>query len=518
MALPPLLDRNRRLGLAGVAALTLVQGGAAGAAAFATRNLFEAMHGGAPLPVSGLAVLAGAGAVIAATRIAARSLGERIGQDYARQIRTALFEHAALMPARAVAARRAGYVSLRFVGDMTAFRNWLGLGLPRLIAAIGLIPPMLLVLWLLDPVFALAVLPVFAVALALITLGGLRLVPLHRRLRLRRARIAAEMAERMTMAPHLDRLGRRGKEIGRLDQRTDALVASALSHRRHAETLAALPDLAAGIAAALVVLAGHRAGIGTGSIAAALAALGLLLAPLRDLGAVWNYRAAFRAAAVKAEAALSRARRDVYRSGRSLPKGAVEVAFQEVALPSGRSLSALVGAGTMSELAVSELDADAVADMLLGLDAPAAGRILLAGIDLGDLSRGSLRRGVQRIGTRPEVLQGSLRRVLAMGCDDRPDDPTLAGIAREVGLGPLLERLGGLGGTVLEAGKNLTRAERIAISLVRVRLQPPRLVVLGLDVPRDQPCDLAAWLPARPTTVIRLVEAAHPPGPPAAPQ
>ena len=190
--LPPLLDRKRGRGLVAVAALTVVQGVAAGAAAFATRSLFEAMHGGAALPVAQLVVLIGAGAVIAVTRVAARQLGERIGQDYARQIRTALFEHAARMPARAVASRRAGYMSLRFVGDMTAFRNWLGLGLPRLIAATVLIPAMLLVLWVLDPVFALGVMPIFAVCLALIAWGGLRLVPLQRRLRARRARIAAE--------------------------------------------------------------------------------------------------------------------------------------------------------------------------------------------------------------------------------------------------------------------------------------------------------------------------------------
>ena len=65
MALPPLLDRKRGLGLGTVAVLTLVQGGAAGAAAFATRGLFEAMHSGAPLPVAGLGVLIGAGLAIA---------------------------------------------------------------------------------------------------------------------------------------------------------------------------------------------------------------------------------------------------------------------------------------------------------------------------------------------------------------------------------------------------------------------------------------------------------------------
>lgn len=504
MAMPPLLDRRRRRGLAAVAALTLLQAGAAGAAAFATRGLFRAMHEGGALPAAALAVLAGAGCAIAACRVAARVLGERLGQDYARDIRTALFEHAARMPARAAASRRAGYMSLRFVGDMTAFRNWLALGLPRLIAAGVLVPALLSVLWLLHPVFALAVLPLLALALALLGWGGLRLVPLQRRLRARRARIAAEMAERMPIAPLLDRLGRRGRERSLLDRRTDAMVRAALRHRLAVEGLKALPDLIAGGAAALMIIAGYRFGLGAGDIAAALAALGLLLAPLRDLGGVWNHRAAHEVAVHRAEAALSRPQREVYRAGRSLPKGPVDVVFEDVALPSGTRLSFRARGGETSDLVVGELDAGWLADVLLGLDAPRSGRVMLSGIDLPDLSRGTLRRNVLGLDAEPTILQGSLRRALVMGCGDRPDDPVLESLAREAGLGGLLQRLGGLGGTVLEGGKNLTRAERVAISRIRILLTAPRLVIVDPDI-----AETSAALPGFPhrrrdMTIVRL--------------
>jgi ABC-type multidrug transport system fused ATPase/permease subunit len=490
MALPPLLDRKRGRGLAAVACLTLVQAGAAGAAAFATRTLFEAMHQGVALPAASLAVLAGAGAAIAVTRVAARWLGERIGQDYAQAIRSALFDHAARMPARAVTSRRAGYVSLRFVGDMAAFRNWLSLGLPRLIAACALLPAMLAVLWLLDPVFVVVVAPILAVALALVTWGGLRLVPLQRRLRARRARIAAEMAERMPIAPFLDRLGRREKEQHLFDRRSDAMIEAALRHRLSAESLKALPDLAAGIASALVVGAGYRVGLGAGDIAAALAALGLLLSPLRDLGGVWDHRAAHRVAARKAQAALSHAQRDLYREGKSLPKGTIDVLFEDLALPSGALLSLHVQGGGTHDLVVHALDAEWLADLLIGLDAPVSGKVLLCGIDLTALSRGALRRNVQCLEAQSVILQGSLRRALLMGCDTRPDDATLEDLARRTGLSALLERLHGLSGTVLEGGKNLTKAERLAITRVRIMIARPRLIVV-----RPELADRAAvWL------------------------
>ena len=504
MPLPPILDRKRGRGLAVVAALTLVQGVAAGAAAFATRALFEAMHQVGTLPVTSLAVLVSAGALIATTRIAARVLGEKIGQDYARQIRAALFDHAAQMPASAVAQRRAGYMSMRFVGDMTAFRNWLGLGLPRLVAGIVFIPTMVAVFWLLDPVLALAVMPVFAVTLLAITLGGLRLIPLQRRLRLRRARIAADMAERMPMAPQLDRLGRRGKELAQLDKRTSAMVQVALRHRFSAETLRALPDLAAGVAAALVIYTGHRAALGPGNIAAALAVLGLLLSPLRDLGGVWNHRAAFRAAAIKADAALSHPKRDLYRTRKGLAKGPVAVTFDAVALPSGAVLDLQIAGRSDMVLPLCERDAQSVSAMLLELETPTAGRILLAGVDLRDLSRGTLRRKLNRITAQPEILQGSLRRALLMGCDDRPDDPTLDQLARDAGLGPLIDRLGGLGGTVLEGGKTLTQTERLAISLTRIMVSPPKVLLIGPEVDDHIWARCSGSLPKNAATIIKL--------------
>lgn len=502
MGLPSLIDRKRGRGLAAVAGLMLLQGAAAGAAAFATRALFDAMHDGGDLPTVGLAILIAAGAMIAATRIAARAVGERIGQDYAHQVRAALFEHAARMPARAVAERRAGYTALRFVGDMTAFRNWIGLSVPRLIAGAILIPTMLVILFLLNPVFAVVVLPVFVVTLGGSFLGGLRLVDLHRRLRRYRARIAADMAERMPLAPQLDRLGRRGKELALLEKRTDAMIRAALRHRVTAEMLRSLPDLAGGLAAALMILAGHRQGLSPASLAAALATLGLLLAPLRDLGGVWNHHAAYRAAALKVELALSRQTRDLYRAGHGLGKGPVDVTFEDVALPTGERLDLRIKGGAQVCLPVGELDGYAITDILLGLDSPSSGRVLLSGVDVRNLSRGSLRRGVLRVGSDPEILHGSLRRVLVMGSTDRTDDAALEAIAHSVGLGPLMDRLGGLGGTVREGGTNLTRTERVSICVARLYLVRPRLILLDQDCDEMSRGRIAQYLQTRSATVI----------------
>lgn len=502
MDLPPLLNSARRAGLARVAGLTVMQGVAAGAGAFATRALFEAMRGDQALPRTALAVLVGAGLVFAAMRIAARQAGERIGQDYARDIRAALFNQAARMPAQAVSQRRSGYMALRFVGDMTAFRNWPALGLPGLVAAAVLIPAALSILWFLHPTLAMAVGGLVLLSVTAITAGGLSLPTTQRRLRARRARIAAEMAERMPIAPHLDRLGRRRTELALLDRLTDRMITMALRQRLVVESIKAVPDAAAGLSAAVVLVLGHRIGLEAGTLAASLAVLGLLVAPLRDLGAAWDYWSAFRAAAIKAGAALDRQPRDLYRDRRSLPPGPISVELVEVPLISAPPLSCKIAPGTVAVLPMSPNDAMALNSMLLGLDDAGTGRILLSGLNFRDLSRGTLRRNIALIGPSPQILRGSLRRVLTLGCDGRPDDRRLARLATEHGLGPLLERLGGLDGRVQERGHNLTVDECDAISLVRLHLLRARLILVAPDTGREAMVYLQRYLSKRVATVV----------------
>lgn len=478
MALPGLLGHGRQRGLLAVSALTLAQGAGAGAAAFATRGLFEALHGPAVLPVTLLVTLAASGVVIAMARVAARVTGERLGQSYARDIRLALFEHAAGMSASDVAARRNGYMSLRFVGDMTAFRNWVGLGLPRLAAGMILIPMALAVLWMLAPIFALATLPLVIVTLGTIGFGGFHLRPLHRRLRARRARIAVDMAERMPMAPELDHLGRRGIETDRLDRKIDRMVQAAIARIRMAEALKAIPDILAGLAAMVIILSGFRSGATPGEIAGGLAAFGLMISPLRDLATVWNLYSAWRSAAIKADAALSRRQRGSHAETRALPKGPIAIAISSLELPSGSRFELDLDAGGKALLDLNERDTAYLFDALRGLEKIPEGRIGFSGLCLGQVSRGSLRRGIVAISPEPLILRGSLRRALTLGISRRKDDAHIETLAKEAGLADALSRLGGLDGKLSEGGRNLSFSERMLISLVRAMQLRPGLILM----------------------------------------
>ena len=89
--------------------VALLQALAAALAAFATRWLFMAMDAGAALPALALSALVGSALFIAVARVMFRRIGERLGQDYACDVRMMLFDHASRMSPADLAARRVGY-------------------------------------------------------------------------------------------------------------------------------------------------------------------------------------------------------------------------------------------------------------------------------------------------------------------------------------------------------------------------------------------------------------------------
>lgn len=505
--MPALLDSGRRLQLLRVFALVCAEGLAAGTAAVATRGLFNALHSQSTLPHNLMILLPVSGLLIAFCRVASRTRGERMGQDYVLEIRQALFTQGTFMSASAVSSRRAGYMSLRFVGDLTAFKNWLGLGLPRLLAAFVLIPLTLLVLgWMHGP-FLLVVAPLYLAALLAIGLGGLRLPRLQRRVRSRRAAIAADMAERMPIAPALGQLGRRRSESNRINRRTHRLVTAALQRVGYAEWLKSVPDMISGVAALGVIWVGSRDGVDTGTIAGGLAALGIALKPTRDLATVWNYWSAFQAAHRKCVGALQRPRRRSAAGGKSLPKGRpLTVAFDDLELPPVSGLTESIKAGERVWLAgANGTGKSRLLRALHGLETPDSGTIKLAGIAIDQLSQGSLRRNVWRIGDDVPILSGSLRKALTLGLDERPGDQAIEQVARAAGLASTLAAQGGLDGKVAEGGRNLSDGERIKIAVARAMLADPGLILVDSCIgklDREGGRALKYWLGTSAATVV----------------
>lgn len=481
-------DRARRIGL--VAGLALVQAVAAGTAAFATRDIFAALHASdGALPWVSVLAIALSGLAIAAARVAERSVAEGIGQDYATAVRVRLFDHIARLSAADMARLRAGALNMRFVGDLAAFRNWVSRGIARLVSASIVLPASAVVLFLLNPPLALAAALPIGAGLCLMAVIGVPLGRAHRRLRSKHARLAADIGERIPHAPELRLLGRQRIEREHLLRRSRKLAKAATHRTRLAEGLRAIPDVTAGLAAAGVFLAGWRWDLVAADIAAGLAVVGLTVQPMRDFAGVWDRRRAWCAARDKCDALLSR--RQLPAGSRTAVSGALDrpcaLTFRGLRLSENATFDAIAQPG--EKIAIMGPNGSGKSTLLhlaAGLEHCREGQVLLGDLPVGRLRGAARRQALLFVGTKPPILAGSVRRALTMGLPKLPDDPEILSAVESLGLSPLLERLGGLDGTVAEGAGNLSRGECQRVLLVRVALARARIALLdepeaGLD-------------------------------------
>ena len=486
-SLPRVAGEGRGRSIALVAGLALGQAAAAGVAAFATRDVFAAFRDQADtLPLRALALVALAGLVIAGLRVIERVVAEKVGQDYAASLRVKLFTHLTQMSARDVAERRNGALAMRFVGDLAAVRGWVSLGIARLVSSSIVLPVAGAVLFLLNPSLALAAFVPIGIGLGLMALAGLRLGPAHKRLRARRARLAADMSERIPHAPELRLMGRMRIEKAHLLHRTEKLIESALDRARGAAVLRAVPDAISGLAAASLFLVALGSGAPAAEAAGAMAAVGLMIQPMRDLAGVWDKHRAWIAARDKCEALLSSPtlQRPKITMPEPLPDAPQTLCFTavsagvlqgvDITAAAGRKIAIVGGNGAGKSTLLS---------LAAGLEQPAEGQVTLGGRAPDGLGAAERRRMISLVGTRSPILAGSLRRALSMGGAKQPDDAAILAEAEAFGLSDVIDRLGGLDGKLSEGGRNLSAGEIRRVLLTRAALSSSRLMLL--DEPDD---------------------------------
>jgi ABC-type multidrug transport system fused ATPase/permease subunit len=137
---PRVVAGRRRAMLALLVANGVGQAAAAAATALLVEAAFDRLvRGGvagsafALLPYIG--ALAAAAAFVGWLRSRERIDAERLGQSYVHVLRLTLFERLSSLAPRALEQRSQGGVMLRFVGDLNAVKQWVSLGLSRLIVA-----------------------------------------------------------------------------------------------------------------------------------------------------------------------------------------------------------------------------------------------------------------------------------------------------------------------------------------------------------------------------------------------
>ncbi|MEO0751695.1 MAG: ABC transporter transmembrane domain-containing protein [Pseudomonadota bacterium] len=480
MTPPAILGDGRERAFSLLVLCALIQAAALAAAAFATRAIFSALHAGEPLALSLLVWLAMAGVLAALAQFALAGIGEKMGQAFAASIRTTLFEHASLSSQSDLEKRRMGYHLLRFSGDLSALTIWPSRGLPRLVEAAVLLPAAIAVLWMLHIPFAWIAGATALVTVFILALSYPALKAIYARLRYDRARLAADMAERVPVAAQLASMGRREKEHARLSSRTGAVVDTALRARRFEAGLVLLPEAMVALVACGLLWIGSRDGLPAAHLAAALAALALTLRPLRNGTKALQQRAVFLAAHDKLSTALARETISVTGAATKLPGGPLSLVVTDDA-----GQERVFAPGTCTR--VEALNLEQLAPVLTGAEPAERRCIKINGIDLHALCRASLGCRVGLLTDAPLILKGSLRRNLTLGLQKRPTDLEILEWIELAGHSETLAHLGPLGRRLPERGANLSRDERMHLCLLRMIVQSPGLVLVltptcdGLD-------------------------------------
>jgi ATP-binding cassette, subfamily B, bacterial len=162
-----------------------------------------------------------------------------------------------------------------------------------------------------------------------------------------------------------------------------------------------------------------------------------------------------------------------------------EITFEDVtfgydpATPVIRDVSLRVAAGeTVAFVGPTGAGKSTMAKLVTRFYDPTAGRVLIDGHDLRDVTVGSLRHQLGVVPQEPFLFAGTIRDNIAFAVPDASDDEVWDAV-RAVDLAEVVERLSdGLDTIVHERGQSLSSGEHQLLALARAFMARPRVLVL----------------------------------------
>jgi ABC-type multidrug transport system fused ATPase/permease subunit len=432
--------------------------------------------------------------VLGGLRVLAQRQGEELGQDYVHRVRLRLFRHLCTMSNRTHQRRSQGGTLLRFIGDLSALRQWISLGLARLcVASITALGTLFALVW---------VSPRLSLAVTLVLLGGtiatlLLGKPLQQAVlesRRQRSRLASQVSEKTSNIGVIQVHGQEDRERRVISRYSKRLKAAMITRAVSMGHLRAAIQVTAMLSIALAVLLGSQgvaAGVmGASEIVAAMAVVGMLVPPIRDLGRVYEYWRRASVSIDKLEQFLS-----------SKPEVLDVEDAKPLRLGQGRiQLHCLSSAGVLDETSIDIPGGSLVAilgangsgksTLLALLDRqlePDSGTIFIDGQDIQGVTLKSLRHAVSILGPDLPLMRGSVRRNLCYRNPKASEDDQWTAL-HLAGAAELVQSLPhGLDTRLSSRATNLSVGERQRLALARAVLGKPRILLLDeLDANLDE--------------------------------
>ena len=426
---------------------------------------------------------------------------ERLGQDYVFELRQQLFAHLTRLSPRALQRRSQGGTMLRFVGDLTALRQWISLGIARLAVATITTITTLLALAIINPEMAGLIAALLLIAgVATLTLGR-ALENAARHARRQRTRLATNVSEKISAVTVVQAFNQRQRERRHFRKQSLNLFNAMLQRASRIGQLRAVTEAVVGFASAGIILLGawqiFRGQATAGTVIAAMMVMSMLAPTLRDLGRVHEY---WRGARVSREKVLqflnARGRIWQRRGAPDLKVTTGVIEFQNIRVgtsiqnfsqraETGQRIGLVgpngAGKSTLLALVARQFDPD-------------EGRILIDGQDIAKCRLRSVLTNIGMAGPDLPLLRGSVERNLKYRLPQASkrqleDIYTLCGIDELIASLPQ-----GLRTRITEGGKNLSAGQCARISLARALLGAPSILLLDEADANLDPSARRTWV------------------------
>jgi len=405
-----------------------------------------------------------------------------------RRLQMAMFGHLTNAALARVEREAPAQLAARFTTDATVIREAMARAVNAVADAatvVGLVGTMIAIDWKLS-----------LIAAVLYPLAGIPVQKIGKRLRRASGGMqetmgvaAAMLNESFAQARTVRAYGLEAHEMERAEKTFGGLYAALIRMTRVRSRLDPMLEVLAGVAVALVIgFEGWRNAVGGGGVGNFMGFISALLIAARPLRALGTMNSAVQeglAGLVRVFAVIDEPPAIADAPGaKPLPAGPGEVAFENVAFsyPDGRpglkSLSFTAAPGkTLALVGTSGAGKSTALALIPRLYTPSAGRILIDGADISQVTLASLRGAIAYVGQEALLFDDTIGANIRLGRPDASPDEVWAA-AEAAACGFVKDMPDKLGTRVGVNGQRLSGGQRQRVAIARAILRNPRILLL----------------------------------------